>query len=373
MKQSLKLLYLNRVFAFISANILGLFLPIFLYQNFNNNINLLVLFYLISYIFTLICLPLVAKLMNKINFKNSIILGAFCFSIYLISLNYIDTNIYYILITLFAIVLFRILYWVPYLTDVAKLTNIKKRGQEIALIMIITTILSVVLPYFSAILVNYFSFKANIYVAVIMSIIAIIPLFAIKKIDEEYSYTYFQTFKELFSKKNRKMLIANFGIGAETMISIIIWPIFIFQILNGKYLQIGLVSSFAVLITVLLEFIVGKLTDKKPKHKILKFGTLLYSIGWIFKIFVTTLSQIFIINIYHSLSYIIKQIPYESIVLENNSKKGRLIDEYTLLRELALNFGRISMLLLIWIIFQYFDINISFVLAAFAGLLVTLL
>ena len=82
-------------------------------------------------------------------------------------------------------------------------------------------------------------------------------------------------------------------------------PIFIFQVLQGDFIKVGAISSLIVLVTVLLNLIMGSYTDKFDKRKLMRFGTLLYAIGWIFKVFVSTGFEIFIASSYHNLTLIL--------------------------------------------------------------------
>jgi len=57
--------------------------------------------------------------------------------------------------------------------------------------------------------------------------------------------------------------------GSEVIVGLVIWPIFIWELLHGNYFEVGAISSLIVVATILLQLAVGKLIDKKDKKKLL--------------------------------------------------------------------------------------------------------
>ncbi len=108
-------------------------------------------------------------------------------------------------------------------------------------------------------------------------------------------------------------------------------------------------------------------------EKIIKWGSIFYALGWIIKIFIQTAFQIFVVNVYHQFTEIIRRNPFDTLMYEQAVDRGHYIDEYNVLRELALNIGRVVMLMLIFILLFFVPLNLVFLLAATASLLISLL
>jgi MFS family permease len=191
--------------------------------------------------------------------------------------------------------------------------------------------------------------------------------------EEKFSWTYLQTWKEFFSKKRQKTILAFMGDGAENVVSGIIWPIFIWQILKGNYFSVGAISSAIVLSTIILELFVGKFADSGKRDKILHWGTLLYALGWFIKIFIDTAFQIFIVSTYHNLTRIFTRTPFDAVLYERAADQGHYVDEYTVIHEMALMVGRILIILLILLLVPFFGIGLTFILAAVSTLMMNLL
>lgn len=367
-------LYSNRIILQIAVGLVGLFMPIFLFIYFEDSIHKVILFYIAGFALFALLVPLGAMLMSKIGLKISMILGSLLFVAYFIFLYLLSNNWPFALfLALITLTLYRVLYWIPYHTDFAEFTDRKSRGKEIALLVSITTLISIFLPFVAGIIISKFNFSILFLISIIISITSIIPLILLRPVKETYSYSYLQTFKELFNKKNRKLLLAFSGDGAETMVGLIVWPIFIFQLLKGEYLTVGIVASLIVLASIILRLFVGVLTDKMSRKRLIKVGSILYFVGWIGKIFVQTAFQIFVVSSYHSFAAIIRRTPFTTLMYEQAADRGHYVDEYTVLREIASNIGRVLMLVLLFILFYFAGLNFAFILAATASLLINIL
>ena len=168
-------------------------------------------------------------------------------------------------------------------------------------------------------------------------------------------------------------MIAYMADGAENWIGGVLWPIFIWQLLNGQYLAVGVVSSAITLVAVILKLIIGDYTDKISKRKLMRVGSALYSAGWIAKMVISTAFQIFLASTYHNFALILMRTPFDALMYEKMADSGHFIDEYSTLREMYLQMGRVVIILTIMILLNYLSLNLVFFLAAVASLLVNLL
>ena len=169
------------------------------------------------------------------------------------------------------------------------------------------------------------------------------------------------------------MFLAFGADGAETVIPLVIWPIFIFEILQGNYMSVGIISGVIILVTILLQLTMGNLSDRMKKRPLIKIGSALYAIGWGIKMFVGSAFQIFAVSTYHSFSGVIRGIPFVTLMYEQMDDSGRYVDEYTVLREVAMNVGRIMMLILCFLLLGFVGLTWTFVLAAVASLFINVL
>lgn len=95
----------------------------------------------------------------------------------------------------------------------------------------------------------------------------------------------------------------------------------------------------------------------------------MYAIGWVVKIFVLTAFHIFVAGLYHSLTRILTRTTFETMFYELAADQGHYVDEFTVLREMAIQLGKVVTLLLVSIIALFFAIQWTFVIAAVSALL----
>ncbi len=65
--------------------------------------------------------------------------------------------------------------------------------------------------------------------------------------------------------------------------------------------------------------------------------------------------------------------PFDAMIYEKAADEGHYVDEFTVIREMAINFGRSLMLLLVIIFSLFTDIQITFILGAIAAVSFNLL
>jgi len=367
-------IYSNRLIQQIAVGLVGFFGPIFLFVFLNESAQSVLLFYIGCFFLFGLLLPFGAMLMSRIGLKISMILGSLFLVGWFVSLYLLSNNWYFALfLALASITLFRLLYWVPYHTEFAKSTDRLSRGKEIAFLASVSTLICVVLPFIAGLIIAKFNFSVLFLISIIIASISIIPILLLRPVREKYTYSFLQTFKELFNRRNRKLLLAYGGEGAEGVVGFVIWPIFIFQLLNENYLSVGIISSLIILVSIILRLLIGNWTDKISKRRIIKTGSVLYALGWIGKIFVQTAFQIFIVSTYHAFAAVVMRTPFTTLMYEQAADRGHYVDEYTVLREIALNIGRILVLVLSIILLCFMGLNFVFILAAIASLLINLL
>jgi len=189
-----------------------------------------------------------------------------------------------------------------------------------------------------------------------------------------FDWTWRQTWQKLFSRKMRHVAVGEFANGAEVVVSTLVWPIFLFETLNGDVFKVGAISTIVVGLTIIIQLFVGKHLDKKvaTKEKTLKVGSSLYALGWIFKIFVISAAQVFVVGLYHNIVKIFTKTPFSTILFDMSAEQGKYVDEFSVLREISGHLGRAAALILISVLSLFVPLGWTFVLAALASLALNL-
>jgi len=369
-------LYTGKTITIIASSLVGIFVPIFLYTLFGNRFEYVILFFGLSSFFYVFTVAFGAQFLNRIGFRNalriSVFLGASIFVVYYFL--EINTAIYLVPLLLLLSVIYRLFYWLPYSVDFAKFTDPKNRARQLSAVRMTRMVATVIIPMFSGFIISKFGFDVLFIFATILYLISGIPYITIPRTKEHYSWGYVETWKKFFQNIRHKVIIAYIADGAESAIGLFIWPIFIFELLEGNYFEVGALSTLTVGVAVALQFVVGKYIDTHvQKNRMLEWGSILYSIGWIVKIFITTAFEIFVAGAYQTITKIFTRTPFDTMTYEMSADEGHYVDEFTVLKEMALHTGRFIMAVFIILASFSFEIQWVFVFGAFAALFMTLI
>lgn len=367
-------LFTGRLLQFAGLGAIDLFLPIYLLIHFGMNPSIVILWFLAGHLIYSLVVPLGARFLSYFGLRRALRLSVFLEALYLTSILFIPQNpLLYGFVAMGFIVLARVFFWLPFHIDFAKFTDIKNRGKEVSLIWSTKSVLSIIMPLAAGFLINYYSFTLVFIIAIVLHLAAGIPFLLLPRTRERFEWGYFETFRNFFAKKSRGLVLANMANGAENAVVIVIWPIFVWQILEGNYAAVGAISSLIIFAGVIIQLVVGKYTDILNKHTLLRWGSLFYALGWLFKIFVVTGFHIFIVGVYHQFSQIFKDTPFDTLNYEILADHGHYVDEYTVLKEIAVQTGKVIILALAIVVVFNLGLNWTFALAALASLLINLL
>ncbi|EKD24020.1 MAG: hypothetical protein ACD_81C00126G0003 [uncultured bacterium] len=369
-------LYTGKTISNVAINLFGMFLPIFLYRLFDGNFTFVALYFLAGYLINGLSIPLGAFFLNRYGFNHSLRLSTFFAASTFVILYFITpSNMLYLLpLQIAATTIYRLLFWLPYHVDFATFSDATKRGSEIGMFEATLNVIGVVTPVLAGFIITQYGFGILFIIATIIFLLSLIPYHFIPEINERFTWTYWHTIKQLVVKKNRRSTFAFMADGAEEVVGFIVWPIVIYQLLQGDILKVGVISTLIVAATVLAELVVGKYSDdKKMEKQLLKYGSILAAIGWILKIFIVTALQIFVVDAYHKLTKIMMKIPFVAMTYERVADRGHYIDEYTVLYEMAINMGRVIMIAVIIAMAFVMPLQWTFIFGAIASIFLNVL
>lgn len=369
-----KLLCTYRTIYSLAQGAMQLFLPIFLYEQFNFSISWVIVFWVVGYGLYGGLIPFGAMMMNVIGLKRAMILGRLFLIPFFLSFYYFSYNpVLYSALAIISLTLFRMLYWTPYHTSFIEFTDGRYRGRQLAWLYMLRYAVSVGAPLLGGLILAAYGFDVLFILSVVVIALSTIPLAGLTEVKAVFEYSYKKTIQELFKKKNRRQRVAYAGDGAQMLVRIVIWPIFIYEILQGNYLDVGAVTALVVVATVIAQLLTGAYTDTISKRRLIRVSSLVYAAGWIVKAFVATAFQIFIVGAVHRFSRIAVETPFRVRFYSLSADHGPYRDEQAVLYSMSINIGRVITGLLLIVLTGFFGLPIAFVVAAAASLLLTLL
>jgi YQGE family putative transporter len=367
-------LSLGRILLTLAETTVGVFLPIFLYELFSGNLSWTILFFILLHLVYGVLVPFGAMMLNRYGTRTPLLLGV-CFSagfigaLYGLHVSSDETGLVFLALAFIATVLFRVFFWLPFHVDLATHTERAIRGKEIGFLEAGLTIVGTLAPLIGGYMIAEYGYGMLFLTSIGIVALSFIPFALLSRDEVTFSWGYIESFKRLFAKENRYLAVSSGLMGAEHVIGAVVWPLFMFMILKGDYLQVGIVSSLIVIATVVIEIMVGDSLDKHAKQNVLGVWSFFSAIGWLVKIFVATAFQIFAVGAYHSIVRSIAGVSYESFFYELAADGGQYVDEYTVIREMAIQFAKILALVGVLVMSMVVPIQWTFLIGFGAALL----
>jgi len=367
--KELSQVYTSHTIRRFAIALICIFEPVYIFLYFNQSFSKTLFFFAASSALYGLLVPFGAKLMVKLGLKKAMLLSVpFQFLYYLVLW---QINVWGFLF-LFAIafkVLFSLFYWPAYHTDVARFSKREFRGQEVSAGSVVYNIASVISPVLGGLIVYELGFPILFVIVLVLLLTSAIPLFFSGEIKEVYYDSYLKSFKQILSKKKYKDTLAFASYGFDAGVNMFIWPIFMF-ILAINYEAMGLITSGALLLSLIFALYVGKLIDRLSRARLLKTGSLLTGVSWLLKTFVRTPLDAFLADTIYRFCFTSCGIPFRAIMYDEASENKKELDRYIVLREMAHNLGRGILFVVAGIIFLSITASKMYLVFPFAALLV---
>lgn len=367
----------HRLVAFASETIIGVFFPIFLYEFLGMNLASFFLWFAIGMGLRLPLFVWAAKVFSRTGLRVAIAVGVVMWSLYYFGayLLNVQPDLYpsvVLFFTFLSLAICHAFYWTPFHVDFAKFGKKGRRGRELGVLYSLQRFLSVVGPILGGWIIATYSYDVAFVVGIVVALASLLPVLSFPKVDVQYEFGFFESFQKIFSKKYRYLTLSMVALGVESVVAYAMWPVFLFVVFDGNYLDVGIFSSIIILIGMILQLFMGGLTDRKHPRVLLRFGVNLYALGWIAKGLVSSVTGVFAASTFHTFGSILMRTPLDAMFYEKAADSGHYIDEFTTIREMALTIGRISALLLMFLLSFVFSLSAAFWIAGVASLAITL-
>jgi|SRR3989344_5291790 len=328
--------YISMVLRDFAISLLSLFVPLYLYRELGYSLQQTLLFYIFYAVIFAICTPLAAKFCSKYGVKHAVLLSVplylgFVSLLYVLSL--VKISLLLVALLLGAALAF---YWIGMHLIFYHASHRAHRGEEIGKLTSLTRLSTMFGPLLGGIIITSVGFWMVFALAAVILLASAVVLFFSK--DNHVTYRF--TARALAERKQWKNSLFFVSRGASVIAESVIWPLFIFVILES-YVSLGLVGFLVSGITALLVFLVGKYSDHASKRKIVRLITLPESAAWIVRAAVTTTSHVFGATIFAALTTGIREAPMAALEYDKAKENPA---SYFVTREIFINLGRILML-----------------------------
>ncbi len=357
----------------LAAAMMGVFLPIFLYEISNHQFWFVATFFMCAALGYILLMVPAMKLTNHIGFNRALSLGAL-FSVFQFGILYFMNGSNYLVLMVPLLVTaigFKAFHWVPYHVDFTVFTTNGERGRDVSLMYASFEFMGMLGPALAGYIVANSGYESLFIVSIFLFALVSVTYLFLPKVEEKFTWSFVETFRNFYSERFRNVVVGEMANGAEVTVTLVAWPIFLYEVLNQNVLEVGFISAVIVAATIVLQLMVGKYLDarKGSKRITLRRGSIFYAIGWLAKIFVFSATQVFLVGIYHNVARIFTQTPLNAKLYDLSGEQGHYVDEFTVIKELATSFGRVFSLIVMLLLTLYLPIAWTFLVGAVAAIL----
>jgi hypothetical protein len=223
---------------------------------------------------------------------------------------------------------YRALYWTPYMVEKERTNPSTHVSQEIFIAL---------MPAIAGFALLQGTLGAAILLCAGASILiaSLAPLARVPEIHERYAWGYRETFGELFETKYNPIIEAGFLEGLQGAALLLLWPMAVFVLVGFSYQFLGLVLAA----TLLLSILIRPRAQRILHRRVLLHATLAAS-SWVLRLVVASPIGVILVDAYAAVD---GRKSADPLALDQAADNGTYIDEYTVLKEIAQCFGRITM------------------------------
>jgi len=332
-------IYISAAIRAFAISIISLFVPLYLYVEMNFSLEQTLYFFIFYAVVFAISSPFAAKLASYLGPKHVILLSVPFYLFFIVSLYFLPTIKTPLLLIGSLLGLSQSLYWMGMHLVFTKVSDHKHRGEEVGKRKGISVLATMFGPLIGGTLIKFIGFKLVFLLASLLLVCSALFLF----LSKEKHLAYHFSFRSLIDKRHWRNSLFFTARGTHVIAAGVIWPLFIFFILND-YLSLGIVGFLLSGISALLIILMGKYSDHTKKRKIIRYLAGFESLAWFLKAFVNTVAQVFGVTIFGALTFGTMEAPLGA--LEYDKAKGDVAG-YFVNREIFICLGRILLLVFV--------------------------
>ncbi len=320
--KNLDAIYIMHSLQGLALSLIGIFIPIYLLI-LGYFIKDVLVFYIIHYLSLLFFAFMALVVAKRIGLVQTIILRYPFVLLYFILLYFLEsTNIPIFIIAILG-GLNSAFYWMPLHILFASNTQSKTLGDSTGKLFALPQVASIASPLVGGLVAVSFGFKALIGIVFVILIISVLPILNAQPIKISFSFKIKNGIK-LFRKYPKYFLAEVFdNIGRET--EAIIWPIFVYLSL-AQIESVGLIGTLLALSSAIFTMLVGKISDKYQKRKIIKLGAILLFAVWVIRFLAKSEVAFYLITILAGFFTVVLLVFFAALIYKISQKNK--IDDF---------------------------------------------
>lgn len=304
--KNLEEFYLHNIIRLMALHMFDIFSSIYVFivlKGFGLNnaqaLGITALFLSLIYLVHLLTIKPALYLIQKFSLQFSMFWGSMLLVLFAVFLYIAKFNPYFLVLAGVVCGVYVGLYYTGYHIYFAQLTDDKREGQELALGNALFALVGILGPVTGGFIIAFWGFGALFLAMALILLLSGIPLHYIA--GKTMLSVNPGDFEDIFRLKNeRKNLLAIFGLGVVDSAATYFWPLFIFGVLSGNFISVGVLGSVMAGVSIVSAMLIGWLIDKFKPERIIKPLSLSDSIAWIVRAFSVTPALLYLSSILQS-------------------------------------------------------------------------
>ncbi len=366
-------IYISTFFRMMAISIVGIFVPIFLYD-LGYSLAAIFGFYVAYFVArTILHIP-VGYLVARIGPKHTMILS-YCmqliFSVLLLTLSEYGWWLW-VIASLWAAA--NNLFFVAYHVDFSKVKHSDHGGKEMGFANIIQRVGGVVGPIIGGVVATIFGPQYIFLAMMVFLLVGVVPLLSTAEPVKQKQKI---RFRNLPLRRIRRDLISYAGLTISHQISVTLWPLYIslFALGANVYLELGFLSSIGFIVSIFTAFAIGKIVDRRKGRELLHFSAVVDMFLQFAKPFVNSLPFALVINTAGESTAVSMRIAYQKGMYDAaDDLPGNRIVYISIMETFGALVKALLWILLLalgWYVGFEIAIVIGFMIAGLANLLIT--
>ena len=339
-------IYTSETIKNLAFSLVSVFIPIYLLKNGLTFRDLCVL-YIFQGLMRCLLEPIVGKALARYGGKHILALSYPVSFVYVVLLGVYPSHATPLATLAFIWAVAESMHWVAYQAAFSKVKDKHKSGREISAMGVLAVMVGAVGPLVGGFIATRYGLHLLFIVAPLLLLIAMIPLYQSVEIVRSKKLIY----KGLV-RKYKNDLVAHAAISFDVVAGAVIWPLFIYFIVND-YITLGSIVSLSFFVSIFVLIIIGKLSDLFNKKKLIVVGSVGLAVINIFRNLATTFWFAFGVNIAGIVVGPLLYTPLFSLFYSHADSVRRI--EYTVIMEMAGDAARTIMWALLYVLTFWLD------------------
>ena len=364
-------LYLAMMLKTLGLSLIGVFIPIYLYE-LGYAIDTIVLFFAFVFGIRILTDNVAAWLTGYYGPKHMMILSHIFLVLNLALLLTLDSQNWPLLLIGVTHALASGFFFIAYHIEFSKLSSAKHAGSQIGTMYKVAKFASAVGPLLGGVIATVFNVPVAIIIALALIMASALPL---SLSPEPVRRKQHITWKGFPWKEAKWDLISNAGLGFDQMTYVVVWPLYIslFFFADNVYLGVGLVTSLGLAVAVITASLFGRVIDNGHGGMLMKCGVVLASISNFLRPVIPSATTVVIFNLVNDSLNSSVRMPYTKGMYQAASSHEGYRDAYVGAIMTSSNIMRAGIFLTLFALLQFHSTKASFQISfLIAGLLLQL-